>query len=41
MGLGAALSTTLTGYVSDHYGSFAAFDVLTAFAFGGLSRSGR
>jgi hypothetical protein len=29
------LSTTL-GYLSDHYGSFAAFNVLTAFALGGL-----
>ena len=36
VGVGAALSTTLTGYLSDHYGSFAAFNALTAFAFGGL-----
>ncbi len=36
VGVGAALSTTLTGYLSDHYGSFVAFNALTAFAFGGL-----
>jgi len=36
VGVGAALSTTLSGYLSDHYGSFAAFNVLTVFAFGGL-----
>lgn len=36
VGVGAALSTTLTGYLSDHYGSFAAFNALTAFAFAGL-----
>ena len=36
VGVGAALSTTLTGYLSDHYGGFAAFNALTIFAFGGL-----
>lgn len=32
VGVGAALSTTLTGYLSDHYGSFAAFNMLTGLA---------
>ena len=36
VGVGAALSTTLTGYLGDHYGSFVAFNALTVFAFGGL-----
>ena len=36
VGVGAALSTTLTGYLGDHYGSFVAFNALTIFAFGGL-----
>jgi MFS family permease len=32
MGIGAAISTTLTGYVSDNFGSHSAFDALTAIA---------
>lgn len=36
MGLGAAASTTLTGYVSDNFGSYAAFDMLTGLAAVGL-----
>jgi MFS family permease len=32
MGIGAAISTTLTGYVSDNFGSHTAFDTLTALA---------
>ena len=32
VGVGAALSTTLTGYLSDHYGSYAAFNMLTLLA---------
>ncbi len=31
-GVGAALSTTLTGYMSDRYGSYAAFNLLTILA---------
>jgi MFS family permease len=37
MGLGAAASTTLTGYISDGFGSYAAFDVLTALAVCGFA----
>jgi MFS family permease len=36
VGVGATISTTLTGYLSDNYGSFAAFNALTAFACCGL-----
>ncbi|WP_158815972.1 MFS transporter [Methylocapsa sp. S129] len=32
MGIGAAISTTLTGYISDNFGSHAAFNMLTALA---------
>ena len=32
MGIGAAISTTLTGYITDNFGSYAAFDILTALA---------
>ena len=32
VGVGAAMSTTLTGYLSDHYGSYAAFNMLTLLA---------
>ncbi len=32
MGLGASLSTTVSGFVSDAYGGAAAFDLLAAFA---------
>jgi MFS family permease len=37
MGLGASLSTTLSGYVSDLYGSAAAFDMLAAVAVGSVA----
>jgi predicted MFS family arabinose efflux permease len=37
IGIGAALSTTLAGYVSDHFGSEAAFLVLAAIAAAGLA----
>ncbi len=33
MGLGAAASTTLSGYMADHFGSHAAFVGLSAVAF--------
>jgi MFS family permease len=36
-GIGAALSSTLAGYMSDHFGSPAAFAVLAAIAFVGLT----
>ena len=36
MGLGAAASTILAGYVTDRFGSHSAFDLLTIFAVGGL-----
>jgi MFS family permease len=32
MGIGAAISTTLTGYISDNFGSHTAFNILTALA---------
>ena len=32
MGIGAAISTTLTGYITDNFGSYAAFNILTALA---------
>jgi predicted MFS family arabinose efflux permease len=32
MGVGASLSTTVSGYVSDHYGGTFAFDMLAALA---------
>jgi MFS family permease len=37
VGVGAAVSTTLTGYVSDNFGSHAAFNTLMAFAAVGLA----
>ncbi|HEY4919947.1 MAG TPA: MFS transporter [Xanthobacteraceae bacterium] len=37
IGLGATLSTTLAGYVSDHYGSQTAFIILAAIAAAGLA----
>jgi len=37
IGLGASLSTTLAGYVSDHFGSETAFLVLAVIAAGGLA----
>ena len=37
IGVGAALSTTLAGYVSDHFGSATAFLVLAAIATAGLA----
>ena len=37
IGIGAALSTTLAGYVSDHFGSATAFLVLAAIAAAGLA----
>src|SRR6202035_2799573 len=37
IGLGATLSTTLAGYVSDHYGSQPAFIILAAIAAAGLA----
>jgi MFS family permease len=37
IGIGAALSTTLAGYVSDHFGSETAFLVLAAIAAAGLA----
>ena len=37
MGLGASVSTTLSGYVSDNYGGAAAFDMLAVIAVGGVS----
>jgi predicted MFS family arabinose efflux permease len=36
VGIGAALSTTLAGYVMDHFGSSLAFWSLAAVAVGGL-----
>ncbi len=36
MGVGAAMSTALAGYVSDQFGSHAAFNMLTVFAAGGF-----
>jgi MFS family permease len=36
MGLGAAASTILAGYVADRFGSHSAFDLLTIIAVGGL-----
>ena len=36
MGLGASLSTTLSGYVSDLYGGTVAFDMLAVFAVAGF-----
>ena len=35
-GIGASLSSTLAGYMSDHFGSSAAFATLAAIAFVGL-----
>jgi predicted MFS family arabinose efflux permease len=35
-GIGASLSSTLAGYMSDHFGSPAAFATLAAIAFVGL-----
>jgi predicted MFS family arabinose efflux permease len=37
IGVGATLSTTLAGYVSDHFGSHTAFLVLAAIAAAGLA----
>src|SRR6202034_1454264 len=37
VGVGAAISTTLTGYVSDNFGSHVAFNTLMAFAAVGLT----
>jgi MFS family permease len=37
MGLGASLSTTLSGYVTDNYGGAAAFDLLAVIAVVGVS----
>jgi predicted MFS family arabinose efflux permease len=37
IGVGATLSTTLAGYVSDHFGSNSAFLVLAAIAAAGLA----
>jgi MFS family permease len=37
VGVGAAISTTLTGYVSDNFGSHVAFNALMAFAAVGLT----
>jgi predicted MFS family arabinose efflux permease len=37
IGIGASLSTTLAGYVSDHFGSATAFLVLAAIAAAGLA----
>jgi predicted MFS family arabinose efflux permease len=37
IGIGATLSTTLAGYVSDHFGSSTAFLVLAAIAAAGLA----
>jgi MFS family permease len=37
VGVGAALSTTLTGYLSDHYGSYAAFNMLTLLSAAGFA----
>jgi MFS family permease len=36
MGIGAAISTVLAGYVSDNFGSHTAFDMLSAFAVAGF-----
>ncbi len=36
-GIGAAISTTLAGYLTDNFGSHAAFNVLTALAVGGFA----
>ena len=40
MGFGASLITTLSGYVSDHYGGAVAFDLLAAVAVAGLRAAG-
>jgi MFS family permease len=37
VGVGAALSTSLTGFLSDRYGSFAAFHVLACLAVAGIA----
>ena len=37
IGIGASVSATLAGYVSDHFGSPAAFAGLAAIAFAGLA----
>ncbi len=36
MGIGAAISTTLAGYVADHFGSHSAFDMLSVLAAAGF-----
>jgi len=36
MGVGASISTTLSGYVTDRYGGAPAFDMLATFAVVGL-----
>jgi MFS family permease len=36
VGIGAAISTTLAGYISDHFGSYAAFATLASFANAGF-----